>query len=170
MLNTRNADDLIQELNLIQHPEGGWFRETYRSPVEVAASELPAGYRGGRRLGTSIYFLLKEGERSHWHRLVSDELWYYHGGRGVRLYLLDSDGRLEVKQLGAGADFQLVIPAGCWFAAELDTDVGLGDFGLVGCVVLPGFEFEDFELGTREQLLSAYPQHAELVRKFTSGE
>ncbi len=170
MPNAGSADDLIKELNLIQHPEGGWFRETYRSPVEVAATELPAEYNDGRRLGTSIYFLLKEDERSHWHRLVSDELWYYHGGRGVRLYLLDSEGGLEVKQLGTGADFQLLIPAGRWFAAELEAGSGYGDFGLVGCVVLPGFEFEDFELGTREQLLSEFPQHAELVRKFTSGE
>ena len=170
MLNTPTADELIKKLDLMQHPEGGWFRETYRSPVEVAASELPGGYGGGRRLGTSIYFLLKDGERSHWHRLVSDELWYYHGGRSVRLYLLDEDGGLEVKLLGADGDFQLLIPAGRWFAAELDADMGREDFGLVGCVVLPGFEFEDFELGTREQLLRAYPQHEELVRKFTSGE
>ncbi|MGV0912721.1 cupin domain-containing protein [Martelella sp. FOR1707] len=129
------ADAIIEALGLQPHPEGGWFAETFRDS---------AG--GGRGASTLIYFLLKAGERSHWHRLhTAVEVWHYYAGAPLKL-MRSADGKMvETKMLGPdiakGERPQGVIPAGCWQAAETT-----GDFTLVGCTVAPGFTFEDFEL------------------------
>ncbi|WP_180897828.1 cupin domain-containing protein [Martelella soudanensis] len=134
------ADEIIGALGLKPHPEGGWFAETFRDQ----AGRDPSG--GGRGASTLIYFLLKAGERSHWHRLHSAvEVWHYYAGAGLRL-MRSADGKtVETQILGPdivkGERPQGVISAGCWQAAETT-----GDFTLVGCTVAPGFTFEDFEL------------------------
>jgi len=121
--------DLIERLQLAPHPEGGHYRQIFKSPR----------VREGRSALTAIYFLLRRGERSRWHRVVSDEIWTRLEGEGVRLHLFDGE---RVTQRNVGADEPVgVVPAGVWQAAE-----PLGDYALVACFVAPGFEFEDFTL------------------------
>lgn len=131
------------DLALQPHPEGGWYAETYRHPTTTAT---PAG---ARSLGTAIHFLLLPGESSAWHRVASDELWFHHRGGPLRLWLggdADTPGKADEHLLGpdvsAGERPQLLVPAGHWQAARpVDEAV------LVSCVVVPGFDFADFELG-----------------------
>jgi len=161
------AQQLIGQLDLIRHPEGGWFKETYRSTEQFAASALPERFGGERSLCTSIYFLLEQGDFSALHRIKSDELWHFHSGCAVLIHLIAPDGSYQELRLGsdtaAGEQFQAVVPAGCWFGAE---PTGEG-YALVGCTVAPGFDFADFELGRREELVLRYPGHAGLVRRLT---
>jgi predicted cupin superfamily sugar epimerase len=129
------ADRIIAELGLQPHPEGGWYRETWKGP-EV----------GGRAVGTAIYFLLKAGERSHWHRVDAGEVWLWHAGSPLDLLMAEQDaGPLIVHRLGpdvlAGERPQAVVPAGWWQAAEAREG-----WALVSCCVAPGFRFEGFEL------------------------
>ncbi|MEO7061425.1 MAG: cupin domain-containing protein [Lapillicoccus sp.] len=135
-------------LGLQPHPEGGWYAETWRSPVEVDPVALPA-YPGPRSLATAIYFLLLPGEESAWHRVRSAELWFLHrGALELRLGGEAEDGPDEVERLVLGTDIragarpQLLVPAGHWQSAR-----PLGnEAALVSCVVCPGFDFEDFTL------------------------
>jgi predicted cupin superfamily sugar epimerase len=136
---------LVEQLRLQRHPEGGWFRETWRAPVYFT----PDGYPGTRSAATSILFLLPAGERSRWHRVRSDELWLWQGLGPLRLRLGGTGRAPEPgndlvvgSDPGAGHLLQALVPAGSWQAAEPLTDAG----GLVGCVVAPGFDFADFEL------------------------
>jgi predicted cupin superfamily sugar epimerase len=136
---------LIEQLGLERHPEGGWFREMWRAPVELT----PPGYPGPRATATSIVFLLRAGEASRWHRVRSDELWLWQGLGPLRLRLggtgpAPGDGTelVVVPDPGAGQLLQALVPAGAWQAAEPLTDAG----ALVGCVVSPGFAYDDFEL------------------------
>lgn len=131
-----DAEAIIEALDLTPHPEGGWYRETWR------ASAAP-GVRAG---GTAILFLLRAGERSHWHRVDADELWLWQAGAPLRLEVAADDaGPVAAQRLGgdiaAGAALQAVVPAGAWQAAA-----SLGGWTLVSCVVVPGFDFAGFEL------------------------
>lgn len=128
------ADEVIARLRLEAHPEGGWYRQDWAAPGQ------------GRPLGTAIWFLLKEGERSHWHRLDADELWLWHGGAPLILSLARSEaGPAEEAVLGpdltSGALPRRVVPAEWWQAARPD-----GGWALVSCVVVPGFVFDRFEM------------------------
>ncbi len=159
----------IQHLNLQPHPEGGFFRETFRSVMEVAHKQLPYGYSGDRKISTSIYYLLRSGEISRLHRLRSDELWYYHFGGSLRIVMIDHEGNKHTKILGAKLEKaerpQVLIPAGTIFGAEvMESD----SFSLLGCLVSPGFEFDDFEIYERDELLQVYPKHAEIINKFST--
>ncbi len=158
----------IRTLGLKPHPEGGYFRETYRSAERVAAAALPARYGGARAFATAIYFLLAAGQVSRLHRLRSDELWHFHHGAPLRLTLIAPDGALIEHRLGhdaaAGDCLQAVIPAGAWMGARLATARG---YALVGCTVAPGFAFEDFELGRRASLCRLFPQHRETIATLT---
>lgn len=125
------AEEIIALLDLKPHPEGGWYRETFRDAQTV----------GGRSAGTAIYFLLKAGERSHWHRVDAAEIWHWHAGGPLRLQI---EGQADVilgADLAAGQRPQGVVPAGAWQAAE-----PMGDWTLAGCTVSPGFDFAGFEL------------------------
>jgi predicted cupin superfamily sugar epimerase len=104
-------DHWITQLNLLPHPEGGWYRETYRAAESIPAAALPARFRGPRAFGTSIYFLLPATSFSAFHRIHSDELWHFHAGDPLELHLLHPDGRHEVLPVGPGA-FQAVGPRG----------------------------------------------------------
>ena len=137
----RDADEIIAELGLRPHPEGGHFAETWRA--EMAAGERPAG--------TAIYYLLRAGERSHWHRVDAAEVWHYYAGEPLLLSIAGASGDAVADRHVLGPDLsdgqrpQLVVPAGDWQAAE-----SLGAWTLVGCTVSPGFEFDGFELAQAE--------------------
>lgn len=152
---------MIAALGLQPHPEGGHYREVFRSSRGVEAGGLQ------RSAGTSIYYLLAEGAYSAWHRIDADEVWYFHAGCAVKLHVLRPDGGLVTHCLGdplrhAGAVFQAVVPAGCWFAAELaDTD----DFALVSCAVMPGFEFSGFQLAAEADMKEAIHRHGDGIRR-----
>lgn len=131
----RSAAQIIAELGLLPHPEGGHYRETFRD------HRLD---HNGRAASTAIYFLLARGERSHWHRVDAVEIWHFHAGAPLALSIADERGRRTLRlgaELTAGEAPQAVVPAGAWQAAE-----SLGDWTLVGCTVAPGFDFAGFEL------------------------
>ncbi len=160
-----NAADFIRALNLQPHPEGGWFREIYRSGEQLDGALLPARYGGARAFATSIYYLLEANQFSAFHRLNSDEIWYHHAGGDMELVRLTPDGALVHEQIGpTSARWQTVIPRGDWFAAR---PAPQAPFSLVGCAVAPGFAFDDFELADRAALLARYPAHAETINTFT---
>ena len=136
---------LAQLLDLEPHPEGGWYRQTWRSAVSFA----PDGYAGPRVTATAIYFLLNPGEMSRWHRVASDELWLWHSGGALALNVggrgSAPSGAVELAvgpDIEAGQRPQLVVPAGTWQSARPSGAEPV----LVSCVVSPGFEFEDFQL------------------------
>ncbi len=162
------TDIYIKKLNLIPHPEGGYFREVYRSDELLKNEVLPGRYIGNRTFSTSIYFLLEGEQKSLLHKLKSDEIWHFYDGSSVKLYTIDSEGKVLRRLLGRNIDegesMQLVIKRGYWFCAEVSDE---NSFSLFGCTVTPGFDFSDFELGERKELLQLYPQHEEFVKKFT---
>lgn len=143
----RGSAELIAQLALVPHPEGGHYRETYRAQHQVSTP------RGPRAASTAILFLLQEGERSHWHRIQSDEAWHFHGGDALLVHELSPGGAATTTRLGmdlaGGEQPQHVVPAGSWFAAEPAPD---SPWSLVSCTVAPGFDFADFELAAVEQL------------------
>jgi hypothetical protein len=150
------------------HPEGGYFSEVYRSDEIIKKELLPSRFDGDRCFSTSIYFLLEGKQTSKFHRLKSDEQWHFYDGCAVKIYTLNDNGELSVIHLGKdiskGAVFQMVIKRNHWFAAEL-TDKN--SFALVGCVVSPGFDFNDFKLAKSEELIAKYPQYKDLILMFT---
>ena len=164
----RDVRQLIDGLALEPHPEGGWYRETYRAAESIAATALPARFSGARSISTAIYFLLAKGEISALHRIKSDELWHFYSGTTLTVHLFFPTGEYRQIRLGAdiagGETFQATVPAGCWFGAEV---TGEGAYSLVGCTVAPGFDFVDFEMGTRAELVTAFPGHKELIRQLT---
>jgi len=143
-----NADEVVRRLKLRAHPEGGLFGETFRSPVRL---KLPDGRV--RSASTAIHYLLPAGAWSTWHRVRSDEVWHHYDGAPLRLYRLG----MEAVRLDRETP-QAVVPAGVWQAAESE-----GGAALCGCTVAPGFEFEDFELGSAETLAERFPAEAELI-------
>lgn len=155
-----SARELIEFYELIPHPEGGYFRETYR-----AAGVIPGTLRN---FSTAILYLLARGDRSKLHRLSADEVWHFHLGGPLLIHQIFPDGALSVVTLGpdsaAGQRVQHVVPAGCWFGAIPAPD---SEFSLVGCTVAPGFDFRDFELGARDDLLAKFPSAAEVIRALT---
>jgi len=133
------AADIIAQLGLKPHPEGGHYRETFRD------SRCDAN---GRAFSTAIYFLLARGERSHWHRIDAVEIWHYHAGSALTLQIADDSGNRSVRlgtDLAAGELPQAIVPAHAWQAAE-----STGDWTLVSCTVAPGFAFAEFELAAKD--------------------
>jgi predicted cupin superfamily sugar epimerase len=160
------AEQVIAELKLKPHPEGGNFVETFRSAEPI---ERPEGTQ--RSASTAIYFLLRASEFSAFHRVSSDEVWHHYYGSAVTLELLQDDGKRSSVRLGSdlisGQRPQVVVPAGVWQAAR--PLAVAPEFALCGCTVAPGFEFEDFELPARAELVARFPEHAELIRQLTRG-
>jgi predicted cupin superfamily sugar epimerase len=157
----------IKKLNLQKHPEGGYFREVYRADEKILCEHLPERYSGDRHYSTSIYFLLKDDEFSAFHRIKSDETWHFYAGSPVEIHMIGPSGKYSLVRLGSNPEneevLQFTIPYGTWFAAL----VGEPDsFTLVGCTVSPGFEYDDFELGKREELIKLFPEHEELVKRY----
>ena len=130
------ADAIIAALGLEPHPEGGWYVQTFEDAPGL----------DGRARSTAIYFLLKAGERSHWHRVDATEIWHWHAGGPLRLLIQDQSDLILGPDLKAGQRPQGIVPAGAWQAAE-----PLGDWTLVGCTVSPGFDFSGFELAPPDE-------------------
>jgi hypothetical protein len=133
----------INHFSLLPHPEGGYYKETFRSEKSFQFE----GFEEERSICTSIYFLLEKGQTSSLHRIKSDEIWYFHDGQTLEIIEIDSNGNETIIRLGKdilnGEVLQHVVPAGIWFGARLAAH---SEFCLVGCQVSPGFDFKDFEL------------------------
>lgn len=159
------AAEIIRNLDLHPHPEGGWFGETYRSDEKILAAGLPSRYGEPRAFSTAIYFLLEAGQFSAFHRLRSDEIWFHHAGGALDVWRIDEQGMLHTDQISPDdSRWQVVFPRGHWFAARPAEGE---EFALVGCVVSPGFDFADFELASRRSLSEQYPAHRDLIRELT---
>ena len=162
----QRSDQLIQQFNLEPHPEGGWYKQTYKSNEEIVADALPKRFRGSRAFSTAIYFLLEQGNFSAFHRIKSDECWHFYAGDPLLIYIIKQSGELEIISLGndleKGQAFQFVVPANCWFASRPAPG---SEYCFVGCTVSPGFEFADFELAEVNTLVKMYPQHKAIINE-----
>ncbi|MGN6230278.1 MAG: cupin domain-containing protein [Trinickia sp.] len=169
---------LIDRFGLAPHPEGGYYRETHRDSARVArilGPAAPGNESGGiaRSASTCIYYMLCDGAYSAWHRIRSDEVWHFYAGDPIDVHVIDAKHHLSTHRLGNAltrddADFQVIVPSGCWFAAErsaLAPEANAAGFALVGCTVAPGFEFADFELADVERLSVECPEHAAAIRR-----
>ncbi|AWR85630.1 cupin domain-containing protein [Meiothermus taiwanensis] len=158
----------VEHLGLQPHLEGGFYRQTYVSSELIAQPHLPPRFDSPRAFSTAIYFLLEHPDFSAFHRLKSDEIWHFYAGASLTLWLISPQGALSRLSLGPdpskGQRFQATVPAGCWFAASLDTP---GTYALVGCTMAPGFDFADLELAERETLARQFPQHRPLIERLT---
>jgi len=156
--------NLIHQYNLLPHPEGGYFKETYRSEESIPASGLPLRFPGGRTFSTAIYFLLLKDLFSAFHRIKSDECWHFYEGESLKVHVLHINGTYELIRLGKnreeGKVYQAIVPAGAWFASETS-----GEYSFVGCTVAPGFDFADFELAEAAELKSEYPEYSSLIER-----
>jgi len=164
----KTAEYWIKHLNLEPHPEGGFYREIYRANEMIQSGALPERYSSDRNFGTSIYFLLQSDSVSHFHRLQSDEIWHFYTGSSLSLHMLSDENGYETQSLGPdpedGQQYQVIIPENTWFGATVDK---ANSFSLVGCTMAPGFDFRDFELGKREDLVNKYPDQKKLVIDLT---
>lgn len=160
----------VEKLKLQPHPEGGFFRETYRSHEIIPKSSLPERFPAARVFSTSIYFLLDKDNISAFHCIKQDELWHFYDGVSLTLHILDPQGLYFTAKLGknmeTGENPQVIIKAGCFFAAEINDKKY---FTLAGCTVAPGFDFDDFEMPDRSQLMELFPQHEDVIKRFTRG-
>lgn len=167
------AEEYIQKLNLQSHIEGGYFNEFYKAKDLVNPVETEKYVDGARSAGTSIYFMLNKEGFSAWHRLKSDEIWHFYDGSPIDIHVIDPNTRkLTTHTVGNPIDdnkaqFQVVIPAGCWFAAEVRDK---SSFGLVGCTVNPGFEYKDFELANKKAMAYQYPAYKDIIERLAPQE
>lgn len=158
------VQELVTRFAMIAHPEGGYYKETYRSAEEISDTALPDRFVGNRNYASAIYFLLEQGNFSAFHRIKSDECWHFYTGDTLWVHVIYPDGKLVTTQLGNTSNtvYQFIVPAGCWFASE--TAPG-GLFSLVGCTVAPAFDFADFELANAVELSLQFPQYQELIQR-----
>ena len=164
----KKAKEYIDKLQLKVHPEGGYFSEVYRSEELIKVNHLSERYNSSRSFSTSIYFMLEGNQFSSFHRLKSDELWHFYDGTALTIIVINEKGLLDKIRLGNDLNkretFQTVIKKNSWFAAEL---IDKNSFALIGCTVSPGFDFDDFELGNRNDLVKEFPQYKKVIVKFT---
>ncbi|MBI9037170.1 MAG: cupin domain-containing protein [Bacteroidales bacterium] len=163
----KSANYFIEKLNLQKHPEGGYFKEIYRSKEIIKPNALPPYFDGNRNISTSIYFLLKSEDFSSFHKIKSDEIWHFYQGSPLTIFLI-INGKIVKLLLGNNLDngesFQQIVPKNSWFAACVNCP---NSFSLIGCTVAPGFNFNDFEIAKRKELLSNYPSLHEKINKLT---
>lgn len=157
-----NAKEIKSHYKMVSHPEGGSYKETYRSQDKFE----PTNFNGSRSISTSILFLLEKGEVSAFHKIRSDELWYFHMGSPLEIIEITPTGELIKTTLGTnlskGDALQYSVKAGHWFASH-----SLGLFSLVSCSVAPGFDFEDFEMAKRDSLSASFPIYSDIIKNFT---
>lgn len=157
-----NADYWIEHLKMEKHPEGGYYKSSFVS----ADSFEPATHLETRQFYTSIYFLLRSQDVSHFHRLKSDELWYFHAGSPLTVHMIDEEGNYRDAKVGLnienGESPQVLVPKGSIFGSTVDQPDA---YSLVGCMVSPGFDFADFQLFTQQQLMADYPDHEKIIRQ-----
>lgn len=163
------VDYYVEKLQMLPHPEGGWYKETYRSELSIS-KECLGVFDGDRSSATGIYFLLTKENFSAFHRIKSDEMWHFYAGDGLVIHEISNSGNYTEHKLGLELDNgehpQLVIAANSWFASEVQPD---GNWCLVGCTVSPGFDFRDFELAERKSLIQEYPSQKDLINRLTRG-
>jgi len=167
MINNKlSAEEIIKLLDLKPHPEGGFFRETYRSNEGISASALPPRYGEDRDFGTAIFYMLTPGTFSAMHRIRSDEIFHFFLGDPATMLQLHPDGHGEIIALGhdieAGQRLQVIVPRGVWQGMFLNDG---GQFALMGTTVAPGFDFRDFEIGDRQALIKEFPKYAQLIKR-----
>jgi uncharacterized protein len=159
------SQQLIQQYTLQPHPEGGWYKESYRSNEYIPRDALPGRFSGARVFSTAIYFLLEQGNFSAFHRIKADECWHFYAGGPLLIYVIKQDAGLDIIHLGTDVDkgqlFQYVVPANSWFASRPAPG---SVFCFVGCTVAPGFDFTDFELANAGFLSGLYPQHERIIK------
>jgi predicted cupin superfamily sugar epimerase len=162
------AEKLVKLLGLKSHPEGGYYKETYRSDEIISKGALPKRYKGNRRYGTAIYYLLTRETFSAIHRIKTDEIYHFYLGDPVELVQLLPDGSGCMTMLGndieAGALVQTVVSRETWHGARLAAG---GKYALLGTTVSPGFEFADFEVGDRNELIRLYPSFSDTIVALT---
>lgn len=145
-----------------EHPEGGWYKELYRSTLNTSTSN------GERNLLTSIYFLLSSSNSSNFHKIESDEIWYYHEGSSLSVHTIDYDGNYNILKVGmnleSGEQPQVLVPKGYIFGSTVTDE---NSYSLVSCAVAPGFDFKDFYLYERKELLALFPQHNSIIERLT---
>ncbi|MFN2262270.1 MAG: cupin domain-containing protein [Psychroflexus sp.] len=160
--------EIIEQLNLESHPEGGYFKETYRSQLQAENTSLPSYFEGSRHFSTCIYFMLTSDSFSAFHRVQQDEIWHFYIGQTIHLHMISEKGVYSKVKIGNRLDQdeipQFVVPAKVWFAAEI---LAPESFALVGCTVSPGFDFQDFELADRKILLEKFPEHKSVISNLT---
>lgn len=163
-----DAAGWIKALQLLRHPEGGYFRETYRAAESIRREHLPPRFTGDRSFSTAIYFVLESPDFSALHRIKQDEVWHFYDGGPLCVFSIAPDGVLTSVTLGrnvaAGEVLQAVVPAGHIFGSRPRDP---GTFSLVGCTVAPGFDFADFEIPPRAELVAQFPQHAAIISELT---
>jgi len=155
-------NNLVVQLGLTRHPEGGWFKETWRAAETLAG--LPERFGGPRSVATAILYMLERGDFSALHRIHGDEVWCWHSGAALVVHTIVDGARVD-HRLDA-SNPQCVVEHGAWFGARLEDP--RADYALVSCIVAPGFDFADFELASRS-LADIYPEHATLIRELTRG-
>jgi len=159
---------LVQKLSLQPHPEGGWFKETYRSDETIKKEHLPERFSGDRHHSTAIYFLLTSSNFSALHIIKSDEMWHHYEGSSLNIYVINNKGELKIHSLGKdfdkGEEPQILVKAGDWFGSRVKDE---DSYSLVGCTVAPGFDFNDFQLADREKFINSFPQHKDVIQKLT---
>ncbi len=160
------ARDRIEQYQLEPHPEGGFYKRTYCSsevfPGDINVDPFPAG----RPHSTAIFYLLEAGDFAAFHRIKSDELWHFHDGGALEIFVLQADGPAQHFMLGPAHLLQLVVPKNSWFAAAPATET---EYALVSCTVSPGFHFKDHEMATQAELLANYPQDKSIIERFCRG-
>ncbi|HEY1248999.1 MAG TPA: cupin domain-containing protein [Nitrososphaera sp.] len=157
-----DAARLIRSLGLEKHPEGGYFKRTYEASTMVSAK----GYDGPRHVSTAIYYMLVADQFSAFHKIRSDELWHHYMGGSLTLYAIERGKLSEIKMgKGKGEIQQVTIKANTWFAASLNDK---NSYCLVGCTVSPGFDYRDWKLGRRNELIKMFPQYATIIERFTT--
>lgn len=158
---TTKFDTWIEHLGLLPHPEGGYYKEMLKSEETLRLDDKRI-----RPAYTSIYFLLTSESPSHFHRLMSDEIWYYHDGEPLTVHMIHRDGTYDKITLGRNPErnehLQAVVPSGTVFGSTVEQE---GGFTLVSCMVSPGFDFQDFELFTQKDLLADFPQHKQIIQR-----
>lgn len=159
-MDVKDAGYYISSLELQPHPEGGYYKEVFRSQQNI----IREGAAVIKQACTSIYYLLENTDFSGFHRIASEEIWYFHKGEPLLIHVIDEKGRLTTHELSdePTGSFSVAVSAGLWFAAEIQSAKG---FTLVSCAVAPGFEFNEFEMGTLAGLIELYPQHASILMK-----
>ncbi len=163
-----SAEFWIEKLNLEAHPEGGYYREIYRSGDTIAHTGLPPRYPGDRSAATLIYYLLKDNDFSAFHRIRSDEIWIHVAGDSLDIHTINPGGTYETERLGKnvaeGYSPVCIIEHGLWFGASLSSH---SSFCLCTCIVSPGFDFADFEMADPGMLKNMHPEYANVIDKLS---
>jgi len=164
----KTAKYWIEKFSLTKHPEGGYFKEIYRSEEIIQKQHLPLRFSGDRNFSTSIYFLLDKSDFSSFHKIKSDEQWHFYAGNSLSIFVISPSGDMKTILLGDNPDkgemFTAIIKKDYWFAAKPNDE---NSFSLVGCTVAPGFDFKDFTLGKHDDLLKEFPQHSKVIFEMT---